>query len=212
MLSRPVVEPDPLKDGVDYLFAKFEREPTHPVYVASMAAQLLNGFASVWPPRKLDRQFLWAAALLHDIGWAVTGPNGSGHHKATAQLILDYDWPGVPRDWVEKIALIARYHRKALPQIQHAEYAALDLDSRQLVRSLAALLRVADALDRRHLQRVVSISVLGEPGGWVVELVGLDALEAELEAVGVKGDLLRQELSASVRCVITAVVPSAPQP
>ena len=55
------------------------------------------------------------------------------------------------------VALIARYHRQELPSRKHAEFAALSREDRAMVRRLAALLRIADGLDRGYTSVVEKI-------------------------------------------------------
>ena len=59
-----------------------------------------------------DRELLWAACLLHDIGTAV---DYDDHHKHSRYLILNGGLPGFSPRELELIALIARYHRKGEP-------------------------------------------------------------------------------------------------
>ncbi len=183
-----------LRDGVRHLFERYEREPEHPLHVADLARQVLAGLISAGYEPVGDADLLEAAALLHDIGWTVSGSEGSGHHKATARLIREYNWPGVSQADIERVALIARYHRKALPALHHLDYASLPPADQRIVRFLGGILRVADALDRRHLQRIQQVTIRSEPSGLHFLLQGSDALESETEAAQRKGDLLRQEL------------------
>jgi len=183
-----------LRYGVHHLFELYEREPEHPLHVADLARQVLTGLSPMGVELPGNADLLEAAALLHDIGWTVSGPEGSGHHKATARLIREYDWPGVSQADIERVALIARYHRKALPALQHADYASLPPADQRTVRFLGGILRVADALDRRHLQRIQHVTIRSEPSGLHFLLQGSDELVPEIEAAHRKGDLLRQEL------------------
>ncbi len=185
---------DGFHEGVQRLFSTYEREPEHPLHVARLALQILEAFSSQVIVSEQDRRIIDAAARLHDIGWTVSGPGGSGHHKATARLIRLYNWREVGRMEIEKLAMVARYHRKALPSMQHSDYAALETYDQRMVRYLGGIVRLADALDRRHLQKVQSLVV--QIGASTVRflLQGTDDLEAEVEAAYRKSDLLQQEL------------------
>ena len=94
-----------------------------------------------------DRFRLECAGLLHDIG---TLEGWKGHHRATLRIILES--PLLPLDRQERLVIgnIARYHRKSLPALTHAPFAALDLAEQDTVSRLAALLRLADGLDHDH--------------------------------------------------------------
>lgn len=101
-----------------------------------------------------ERFWLECGAMLHDIGW-VQGQKS--HHKKSMQMILESQI--LPFDQKEKliIASIARYHRKALPALDHDHYAALNPSDRVMVSKLAALLRIADGLDYSHLNIVSGV-------------------------------------------------------
>jgi exopolyphosphatase/guanosine-5'-triphosphate,3'-diphosphate pyrophosphatase len=98
-----------------------------------------------------SRDILQAAALLRDVGYLV---NYSKHHKHSYHLIVHSNIKGFSPREIELIANVARYHRRATPKIKHACFAKLSEDERTLVRRLAAVLRIADGLDRTHTQSV----------------------------------------------------------
>ncbi len=95
------------------------------------------------------------AALLHDIG-ALIGREK--HHKHSMYLILKGDLEPFARNEVRAIANIARYHRKAMPRRSHAEYAKLPKRLRRTVKVGAALLRLADGLDRTNCSVVEDVT------------------------------------------------------
>jgi len=99
-----------------------------------------------------DRLFLESAALLHDIGVYISTEN---HHKHSQYIIQNSDIFGLSAADKEIIGHIVRYHRRTQPRNSHATYMKLDRRSRIVVQKLAALLRVADALDRSHTQSAV---------------------------------------------------------
>jgi exopolyphosphatase / guanosine-5'-triphosphate,3'-diphosphate pyrophosphatase len=116
------------------------------------------------PPE--GREILTAAALLHDVGYLI---NHAQHHKHAYHLIQHAELAGWTAREVEAIANVARYHRRASPKKRHANFARLDRPDRRLVRQLAAILRVADGLDRTHTQRIRAVGV--EVGRGRVRLV-----------------------------------------
>ncbi len=137
---------------VKALFARDETEPEHPIHVAFLADQLFQSLAPLHHAGKKARLRLTAAALLHDIGWTYSD---KGHHKKSRDLILAHPWHRERSEEAKVVAAIARYHRKALPALHHSEWAALDSPTRQESAWLAAILRIADALDASH-QRLIS--------------------------------------------------------
>lgn len=142
----------------EVLLAAFDWDVDHCRQVRDLSISL---FDQLQPLHQLDgdaRDLLNAAALLHDIGWTVSH---SKHHKHSYRLIHESTrgLSGFTLRQVELIANIARYHRKALPSLDHEPYAALSAAEREIVRHLAALLRLADGLDRPHLQQVRRVQV-----------------------------------------------------
>ncbi|MBI4384963.1 MAG: HD domain-containing protein [Nitrospinae bacterium] len=103
-----------------------------------------------------ERLLLETAALLHDIGHFV---NVSKHHKHTYYLLTSTPIVDLSETQMAIVANVARYHRMALPNPRHDGYAALPPRDRAVVSKLAALLRVADAMDTEHEARVADFSL-----------------------------------------------------
>ncbi|MDZ4685937.1 MAG: HD domain-containing protein, partial [Planctomycetaceae bacterium] len=114
------------------------------------------------------RQVLEAAAILHDVGYLI---NYAAHHKHSYHLIVHANLPGWTSREVQVIANVARYHRCAEPKAGHRTFAVLAKPDQKLVRSLAAILRVADGLDRTHTQRVTGVFVRTEAAAAMFEAV-----------------------------------------
>ena len=126
-------------------------EERHALQVRRLADALFDGLAG---PLGIDpdaRDLLSAAALLHDVGYVVSYRQ---HHKHTYQLIAHASLEGFTPRERELLALVARYHRRAAPKRRHRAWAGLPKDDRVLVVQLTSILRLADALDRRHSQRL----------------------------------------------------------
>jgi exopolyphosphatase/guanosine-5'-triphosphate,3'-diphosphate pyrophosphatase len=134
-----------------------------------------------------DRLLLEVAALLHDIGLFVSL---RGHHKHSMYLLQSSEIFGLTRDDMSILANIARYHRRGLPQKSHPEFMRLDRDERVRVTKMAAMLRVANALDAEHEQKVTEIRVTEDGGAWVIDLEGRGDLTMERLAATSRADLL----------------------
>jgi len=93
------------------------------------------------------RELLGHAAMLHDVGAFLAYHD---HHKHSAYVIRNADLLGFDQAEVAFIAALARFHRKAPPRRKRPELAALDKPFRRAVQPLAALLRLAESLDRSH--------------------------------------------------------------
>jgi len=108
-----------------------------------------------------DREYLEAASLLHDIGYYISHTD---HHKHSYYLIRHSEMLGFNDKEIEIIANVARYHRKSHPKLKHENFNKLDSHSKELVKKLSGILRIADALDRSHRSIVndLDISIYGK--------------------------------------------------
>ena len=123
-----------------------------------------------------QRLLLSAAALLHDVGYHIAHES---HHKHSLYLIENSELTGFSERERAVIANIARYHKGSAPKNHHPNYAALNGADRMTVARLAGILRLADAMDRRHDNRVKD--VLCRRNRHVVQIQALSALECENE-------------------------------
>ncbi|MDX1577691.1 MAG: HD domain-containing protein, partial [Gemmatimonadota bacterium] len=135
--------------GRRYLF-----DEEHARHVAELATSLFDQLAHLHGLPATDRRILIAAALLHDIGQHISY---SKHHKHSLYLIHHSQIPGISPDELALVALVARYHRRAEPKGSHYLFGDMGQEDRHRVERLSAILRVADSLDREHLQRVHSV-------------------------------------------------------
>jgi len=141
-------------NGLDPDFAHSER-------VAGLALQLYDGLlSSGWQP-SVDgvsaRSSLLAAALLHDVG---KSKGQKGHHKTSFDLIRAL---GKPLGWkpadLQRAAIVARFHRGALPRRTHKALRDLLPDEQKGTIQLAAVLRLANALDAAHDGHICRIQI-----------------------------------------------------
>ncbi len=144
-----IVHEGALTLGRRYLF-----DEDHGRHVAALAVSLFDQLAEVHGLEPRDRRILLAGAMLHDIGQHISYAK---HHKHSLYLIHHSEIPGIAPNELPLVALVARYHRRAEPRRGHYLYRDLDSRDRGRVERLAALLRIADSLDREHLQRVQSV-------------------------------------------------------
>ncbi len=131
---------------------------------------------------------LRVAAMLHEIGGFISSRS---HHKHSMYLIMNSGLFGVSREDMTLVALTARYHRRAPPSPAHAEYNLLSQEDRLAVSKMAAILRVADALDRNHLQQARDLSCAVEKDQFVITVNGVEDLTIERLAVKEKGSLFQ---------------------
>jgi len=134
---------------------KYHVDEAHARQVANLSLKLFDQLRPLHGLGAADRRILQAAALLHDVGQFVSF---QAHHKHSLYLISNTELPSFSRREMLLVANVARYHRKAHPADHHPAFAALADNEKVRVTRLASLLRLADALDREHLQRVADLT------------------------------------------------------
>jgi exopolyphosphatase / guanosine-5'-triphosphate,3'-diphosphate pyrophosphatase len=190
-------ESHPILMEAYHLMEQLDPDPAHARQVHFLAGHL---FQQLMPQHQLEQEdllLLKAAALLHDIGWS-RSENGSGHHKHSADLIREHSWSSLNPEQVDLVAQTARYHRKALPKMTHQGFFRLRPGLRHKLLSLAALLRLADALDRSHQGVVRSLECYFEAGNCQILVHCFQEAEAETRAVEKKRDLFELHFSAKI--------------
>src|SRR5215468_5058072 len=182
--------------SVQALATRYAGTNAHGRHVAQLALQLFDALApdlGLPPP---SRELLEYAALLHDIGHAIEHDR---HQRHTFYLIRASELLGFSPVEIEVIALVARGHRKQAPRLSDVEMQALPPASRRLVRGLAALLRVADALDRTHFGVIKRLRVARQGGRLVITAeTGGESAELELWAAERRVDALSRLLDRRV--------------
>ena len=175
---------------------KFNFDEPHALHVANLCTAI---FQSLQGEHNLDQRYeliLKVAAILHEIGTFI---DLKGQHKHSMYLIRNSYLFGIsPKDLI-LVALLARYHRGATPRNTHEGYANLDRMSRIVVSKLAAILRVADALDQSHNQRLKDLQC--SRGNGCFEITALCASDLSLEQISLsqKGTLFDEVYGMEVR-------------
>lgn len=171
------------------LAEKYNVDARHAACVAETSVRL---FRELKAEHQLDSRFellLDVAARLHEAGGFISSRS---HHKHSYYIIYNSDLFGLTREDLAIVALVARYHRRALPSPTHPEYMALGRDDRIAVSKLAALIRVADALDRNHLQNVRDFTIARMPDRLLISVRKIEDLTLERLALKEKGVLFEE--------------------
>ncbi|HEY4012655.1 MAG TPA: Ppx/GppA phosphatase family protein [Polyangiaceae bacterium] len=199
-------EAEHILDACLRLGRHYHFDEAHARCVCRFATQLFDDLLAVHAFDHRDRLLLRAAAVLHDIGDYV---HYAGHHKHSHYLIAHADIMGITPDERAIIANIARYHRKGPPDPTHANFRDLSKEARGKVRGLAAILRIADALDREHKQKIETARAAVDRASARVTLFLSGDKDRELEewTVGAKASLWRDEYDLDV-LVAKAEVPA----
>jgi exopolyphosphatase/guanosine-5'-triphosphate,3'-diphosphate pyrophosphatase len=173
------------------LMQSMEAQPLHVTHVTSLALQIFDELSSLHGLGERERLLLEAAGYLHDIGHQFEHL-GTGHHKESARVIREHGWKSFSPEEVSMFALVARYHRKAVPEMKDPFFAALYSNQRRTVQILAAILRIADALDRNHEQFVTGLRAEVRPSQIVFHLEASGPVLREVLTAQKKGDLARE--------------------
>jgi exopolyphosphatase/guanosine-5'-triphosphate,3'-diphosphate pyrophosphatase len=156
---------------------RFGFDEQHAVQVGALAVTLFEDLADLHQLPLSARRVLEAAAVLHDIGNAVSFHK---HHKHTFYLVANADMPGFSDRERELVATVARYHRRSTPDRRRADLAHLSAAELVTVRKLSALLRVANALDSSHQQPVRGVEARQRDGAVQLRLATRAPADLEL--------------------------------
>jgi exopolyphosphatase/guanosine-5'-triphosphate,3'-diphosphate pyrophosphatase len=162
-----------------HLGKKYDYSEPHALCVASLSLKLFDLLKEDHGLGPKERLLLEVSAILHDIGMFISV---SGHHKHSSYLVDAADIFGIRKADKNIISNVVRYHRRATPQPTHVSYMSLPKTDRAIASKLAAILRVADSLDRSHQQKIRNFT-LERAGGtyhlWVDEEVGDVSIERD---------------------------------
>ncbi len=153
--------PNRMKEIENYA-QRCQYDRQHCEHVARLTGRIFDQLQQKLPSHESEwmtphhRELLLAAAILHDVGYHV---NYRRHHKHSYHLITHSEMPGFNQRELEIIALVARYHRRALPKQRHEAFSRLSVDDQLLVQRLAAILRMSDGLDRSHTASVSDVTL-----------------------------------------------------
>jgi exopolyphosphatase / guanosine-5'-triphosphate,3'-diphosphate pyrophosphatase len=174
----------------------------HAQQVARLALNIFDQTRSVHGLSDREREWLEYGALLHDVGVHISYER---HHRHSYYLIKNGDLRGFDPQEIEVIALIARYHRQATPKKSHDGYGDLKGSVRKTVKILAAMVRLAEGLDRSHAQALAGIDLYPRGDDYLARLRATGDAELELWAAhrhvapleGILGKPLRFEVASN---------------
>jgi exopolyphosphatase / guanosine-5'-triphosphate,3'-diphosphate pyrophosphatase len=157
LLGADALFPDVRSESVRNLAHRFEHHGEHDLHVWTLSSSMFDGLAAagLHDYGREERELLWAACLLHDIGVAV---NYDDHHRHSHYLTLNAGLPGFsPRELI-LIGLIARYHRKGAPDASELGDLAEPGDKRRL-QLLCGVIRLAEQLERSRDQTITDVRI-----------------------------------------------------
>lgn len=165
---------------------KYHFDEAHAEFVRITALKLYNAIKGELGLDDSARMLLEVASILHDVGMYI---RGSDHHLHSQYIISHSDIFGINKENMTIVSNVARYHRGKGPQQGASDFYALPRLDRMAVLKLAAILRVADALDRGHSQRIQSFDTEFKGDTLILKLHGVQDTILEKIAMKEKADL-----------------------
>jgi exopolyphosphatase/guanosine-5'-triphosphate,3'-diphosphate pyrophosphatase len=175
---------------------KYDYEQQHASTVARFALELFDSTTRFHKLGRDEGLLLEVAALLHDVGYYISETN---HHKHSYYIVNASALIGLDQSQKETVALTIRYHRKSSPKKSHSEFQQLPPKQRQIVLKLAAILRLAEALDREHADRVKNLRVTKSRQNFILNLEGEGDLLLEKWAVSRGRELFEKIFNKKVQ-------------
>ena len=152
--QKRVLDRDVRARSIDRLLRRGNVEVLHAAHVARLALEIFDQTHSLHQLSATEREWLQYGALLHDIGCHIGYVK---HQRHSYYRITHGDLTGFSSDEVEVMASIARYHKGGGPKERHENWRRLDPYLRPVAEKLAAIVRIADGLDRSHRQLVTRV-------------------------------------------------------
>jgi exopolyphosphatase / guanosine-5'-triphosphate,3'-diphosphate pyrophosphatase len=168
---------------------KFKTDHKHAEHVAKFAQEIFTSLQELHGLDPKHELLLRVASILHEVGMFVSPRE---HHKHSLYLILNTEVFGLSAKDRTLVALLARYHRRYNPDSNHPHFSDLTREERMIVFKLAAILRLADSLDRSHSQRIKSIKLKLERDSFIVETTGVEDTTVEQLAANSKCDIFEE--------------------
>jgi exopolyphosphatase/guanosine-5'-triphosphate,3'-diphosphate pyrophosphatase len=170
---------------------RLDYDHTHAEHVRELSVLLFDQLQPVHHLPAQSRVLLEAGALLHDIGHRVSH---RGHHKHGEYLTMNGDIPGLEgRDRVIVAALVRYHNRKSAPAGHHVAYTSLSSADKTITRRLAAILRIAEALDHSHRQRVTNVHATFQRGAAALQVAARGDAAEDLRDAERSAELFEKE-------------------
>lgn len=168
---------------------KFGCDIRHIRHVAHLSGRLFEDTRALHQLDEHDALLLEVAAILHEVGNHISPKS---HELHGLYIIRHSEIFGLSDADRLLVALVTRYHRKNTPELSHSDYRQLSPKDRLRVAKLSALLRVSDALERTHSQRITDFTTTLSDDRVTLHLKGVVDASAERLALPTKADLFHQ--------------------
>lgn len=159
-----------MKLSAEELLNKFSKSSSHPLEVRRISMMIFDEASEkIREMSNIERKYLEAAALLHDIGYYI---DSKGHNKHSMRMVIENGISGFDEREEKIIGCICRYHRGGLPdKNEHEVYNTLEKKDRKIIKRLAGILKIADGLDRGHLNLIKKIHLSYDEENNITEFI-----------------------------------------
>jgi exopolyphosphatase/guanosine-5'-triphosphate,3'-diphosphate pyrophosphatase len=156
-LSKKYNKMNQLISVAKFIGQKYNVDLKHNRFVASLSEKIFGELKDILGLRDDDLLYLLMAAYLHNVGMFI---NNRSSHKHAEYIIKELSLFRLSEPEIRMIGCIARYHRRSTPKKMHQLYGSLSTEKQILVQKLSAILRITNALDSSHQQKVQDFKVV----------------------------------------------------
>ena len=175
---------------------KYHYDETHALTVAQICTKLFDLLKDDHGLGPRERLLLEVSGILHDIGMFISP---TSHHKHSSYLVNSADIFGLRKAEKDIVSNVVRYHRRSAPKPTHVQYMSLPRVDRAIVSKLAAILRIAEAMEKSHQQRLRDFTLTKNGGAYTLWVPDeLEDISMEREALAKKSDMFVDVLGATI--------------
>lgn len=139
-----------------YLGKRYGYDQAHAEDVERKSLQIFDALKTLHGLDDRERLLLRFATILHDIGKFI---NSHAHYHHSYRIIKGSNFIGISKEELEIVSNIARYHSNLAPSYTHQSFYQLSEKNRVIIAKLVAIIRIADALDKSHQQKIKHIKI-----------------------------------------------------
>ncbi|MFZ5966694.1 MAG: HD domain-containing protein [Bacillota bacterium] len=150
-----------------FLAKRYLYDQRHADDVEEKSLVIFDGLKKLHGLGDRERLLLQLSAILHDIGKFI---NFNEHYIHSYQIIMASEILGISQEEMEIIANISRYHSKVTPRQSHENFSRLSEKNKVVTAKLIAIIRLADALDRSHRQKIKDIQLQIEEKDVIIKI------------------------------------------
>ncbi|MBF0619179.1 MAG: HD domain-containing protein, partial [Candidatus Omnitrophica bacterium] len=199
-LTRRYNKTNQLLSVVHAICEQYNVDLDHAKHTAHLVRVLFDGLSDQLGLEEKDMLYLVLAAYLHDIGKFISNRS---HHKHSEYIINSLNLFRLTDDEIRMIASVARYHRRGEPAKSHLVYNSLSEEKQITVQKLAAILRIANALDHSHRQKAKLLQVLnGKTDDITLQIDSKENFLLERNDFMEKKDLFEKITGSRIKLVI----------